>query len=148
MSGKVEAIWKKRAHRGPMDPQQRARLIVGKGIEGSADRSWTRQVTLIEREAWELLMQRLGAGASADGRRANILLSGIRLANSRGKVLKLGSAVVRIGGETKPCERMDALVPGLRESMYSEWKGGAFAQVVVGGEIAVGDEVVWLEGPV
>jgi MOSC domain-containing protein YiiM len=147
MSGKVEAIWKKRAHRGPMDAQTKARLVVGRGIEGSADNSRTRQVTLIERETWESMMQQLAVGASAASRRANIMLSGIRLAHSRGRLLQIGTAVVRIGGETKPCERMDEVSPGLRDLMYSDWKGGAFAQVVEAGDVTIGDAVKWLDVP-
>jgi len=145
MTGKVEAIWKKRAHRGPMDAQLKARLVAGKGIQGSADNSRTRQVTLIEREAWESMMQQLGADAPPGDRRANLMLSGVRLANSRGRLLKIGAAVVRIGGEAKPCERMEAVAPGLQELMYPEWRGGAFAQVVEDGEISVGDAVAWVE---
>ena len=143
MAGRVEAIWKKRAHLGQMDSQTQARLVAGKGIEDSSDNSKTRQVTLIEREVWEHLMSQLGADAPASRRRANIMLSGISLANSRGKLLRIGTAVIRIGGEVKPCERMDAVVPGLRELMYPDWQGGAFAQVVEEGEIAVGDSVEW-----
>lgn len=143
--GKLDAIWVKRAHRGPMDAMLMARLVAGKGVADSADRSRTRQVTLIEREVWEALMQEAGANAHPSSRRANLMISGIALANSRGRLLKVGAVVLRIGGETKPCERMDEVVSGLRALMYPDWRGGAFAQIVEGGEIAIGDAVEWIE---
>jgi MOSC domain-containing protein YiiM len=128
-----------------MDARLTVRLVAGKGVADSADRSRTRQVSLIEREVWEALMQQAGANAPPSSRRANLMISGVALANSRGRLLKIGSTVLRIGGETKPCERMDEVVSGLRELMYPDWRGGAFAQVVEGGEIALGDAVEWIE---
>jgi MOSC domain-containing protein YiiM len=51
--------------------------------------------------------------------------------------------LVRVAGEVKPCERMEEAVPGLRALMYPDWRGGAFAQVLDGGLVAVGDPVTW-----
>ena len=50
---------------------------------------------------------------------------------------------LRVLGETRPCERMDEALPGLRAAMESEWGGGVFAEVLDDGEIAVGCEVAW-----
>lgn len=147
MSGRLDAIWLKRGHRGPMDPVDSAAARAGHGLVGSVDRSRFRQVTLIEREAWDAVMREMGAEVPPATRRANLMVSGISLANSRGRVLRVGRVRLRIGGETKPCERMDEAAPGLREAMRSDWRGGAYAQVLEDGQLAVGDPAGWEPEP-
>ena len=141
--GRVEQVWVKRAHRGTMDARDSIELVAGRGVEGSADRGGRRQVTLLEREVWDALMHELGSNAGPETRRANVLVSGIDLRASRGRVLRLGAARVRVAGEVKPCERMEEAVPGMRAAMYPDWRGGAFAQILDGGAVRVGDEVAW-----
>jgi MOSC domain-containing protein YiiM len=141
--GRVERLWVKRAHRGAMDARESIELVAGGGVQGSADRGGRRQVTLLEREVWDALMRDLGRAAGPETRRANVLVSGIDLRASRGRVMRLGGTRIRIGGEVKPCERMEEAVAGLRAAMYPEWRGGAFGQILDGGIVAVGDLVEW-----
>ena len=142
--GRVEAIWLKRAHRGPMDPVDAAELVEGQGVAGSVDRSRRRQVTVLSREAWSACMNELDADLDPSTRRANVLVSGIQLARTRDRVLRIGDARLLIGGEVTPCERMEEALPGLQAVMRPEWRGGVFAQVIAGGTVRVGDRVEWL----
>ena len=146
-SGRLEAIWRKRAHRGPMDALDSAMLIEGLGVEGSVGRSKRRQVTIIEREVWDRVQEELQAAIPYAARRANLMISGIRLEETRDRLLRIGETVVKIGGHTTPCERMDEASEGLRAKLESQWGGGAFAQVIRGGTIRVGDVVQWESSP-
>jgi MOSC domain-containing protein YiiM len=130
-----------------MDPVRAAELRAGHGLVGNANVGGRRQVTLIEREVWERYMAALGAALDPSTRRANLMVEGLPLANSRGRVLRVGDrGRIRILGETKPCEQMEEALPGLRQTMYENWGGGAFGEVLEDGTIAVGDVVAWEDG--
>jgi hypothetical protein len=129
-----------------MDPVVSAALVAGRGLAGSADQGHRRQVTLIEREVWEKLMRGLGREVDPGARRANLMVSGIPLARTTARTLRVGGCRLRILGETRPCERMDEALPGLRRAMEGGWGGGAYAEVLDDGEISVGAAVEW-DGP-
>jgi len=140
---RLEQIWIKRVHRGPMDAAPKAGVVAGKGIVGNANQGGKRQVTIIDDARWNELMHELGADANPRRRRANLLVSGITLTRMRGGILRIGDARLVIDDETTPCERMDEALPGLQDAMRANWGGGAFAQVLTSGTIRVGDLVQW-----
>ena len=145
--GVIEQIWLKRAKRGPMDPVASARVRSQRGLVGNANQGGRRQITLIEAERWAEHLAAVGReGDPSIGpvrRRANVLVRGIPLVNSRGRVLRIGSVRVQIAGETKPCHQMDEVFPGLQAVMKPAWGGGAFAIILDDGEIALGDPISW-----
>jgi MOSC domain-containing protein YiiM len=141
----VVRLWVKRFKGGPMDAVAEALLEEGAGLAGNADRKGRRQVTIIEQEVWERHMAALGGAIDPSARRANILVRGCSLRDSRGRTLRIGEARLRIYGETRPCERMDAALPGLRAAMQEPWGGGAFGEVTGGGIVRVDDVVHWAD---
>jgi MOSC domain-containing protein YiiM len=138
---RLEQIWLKRAKLGPMDPVAEATLVPGLGLHGNANQRGRRQVTIVSLERWRAIVSALNAAIHPSVRRANLLVSGIDLENTRGAVLRVGGYRLRINGETRPCERMEQAHPGLREAMVPHWGGGAYAEVLDGGVITIGDEV-------
>jgi MOSC domain-containing protein YiiM len=126
-----------------MDARLRASLVAGRGLKGNADQGGRRQVTIVARERWDELMANLDLSLDPASRRANLVVKGIELEDSGGRVLRVGPCRVRLIGETRPCERMEEAAPGLQDAMRERWGGGAYGEVLDDGEIAVGDEVRW-----
>lgn len=140
-NGKLGRIWLKRARKGPMDERTSAYLKAGRGLEGNANQGGKRQVIVISADSWREMTDELGTEIPPAARRANLLVSGVELAHSRGKILRVGACRLLIHGETRPCERMEEVMAGLRKAMAKEWRGGAFGEVLDDGIIAVGDAV-------
>lgn len=142
MSGRVEALWLKPEEYGEMRTVEKLRVVRRTGIERNADWGGKRQITVIETERWEAMMAALG-GVDLDpsARRANVMISGCDLADSKHRILRLGDIRVEIMGETRPCDRMDQAHQGLRRAMAEPWNGGVYGIILDDGAIRVGDPV-------
>ncbi len=141
--GTLEAIWVKRASRGPMDSTIEAELVAGRGIVGNANQGGHRQVTLIERDKWDRIADELEGPVEPAMRRANLMVSGVRLNDSRGRILTIGGCRLRILGETRPCRLMDETCPGLQAALDPDWRAGAYGEVLDDGVVTLGDAVRW-----
>lgn len=141
--GTIRGIWIKRSHGGRMDAAARAELVAGRGLKGDATQGGRRQVTLLSLDRWRERTAALPGPPDPAIRRANLLVEGIDLDHSRGRILCVGDARIRIFGETRPCRQMDEACPGLQAALDPAWAGGAFGEVVGGGAIEVGSAVHW-----
>lgn len=142
-TGRLEAIWIKRAQRAPMEARTRVRAVAGQGLEGNADQKPHRQVTILSGDQWDEVRRELGADLDPKLRRANLLVRGVDLRQSRGKTLRIGACRIAIHGETRPCRLLDDALPGLQEALDPEWRAGAYGEILDDADIAVGDEVLW-----
>lgn len=129
----------------PVVEVTRATAVIGTGLEGDHLKCGSRQVTVLSREAWDEVCSDLGKKMDPSLRRANLLIEGIDLKESKGKILRVGSIKIKITGETTPCRLMDDAVPGLKNALAPDWRGGVFGEVLQAGEISVGDGVSWDE---
>lgn len=145
-TGILKTIWIKRGPRGVMDPRPSATLVAGRGIVGNVQ-GGRRQVTVISEERWAELTRELRAEVDPRARRANLLVSGLDLEGSTGKILRIGACRVRLLGGVPPCVRMEEAHPGLQDAMRPHWGGGAYGEVLDDGVIAVGDAVELLSVP-
>jgi MOSC domain-containing protein YiiM len=96
-----------------------------------------RQLSLIEREQIAEHAAALGLETIPPGAvRANIETLGISLVELAGQPIEIGGAILLVGDPRTPCERMDAVCPGLRALMEKN-RQGVLAQVVKSGRIEV-----------
>lgn len=116
--------------------------VTATGLTGDVPRTRPhRQVTVVTREAWEQACAELGANVPWLARRANFLIEGVELKETTGKRLRIGSVLLEITGETKPCGLMDKQHPGLQAALKSDWRAGCMCHVLEPGEVKLGDPV-------
>lgn len=141
--GCVKALAYRPADGDAMSPVGALEVRVGGGAVVEQNRSRERGVTLVSAESWEDVCRELGAEVGWLARRANVLVSGVDLASTIGKTLRIGDVELRIHGETKPCGIMDKSFAGLRQALTPACRGGVFGEVLRGGRIVVGAGV-WI----
>lgn len=152
-AGRLGGIARHDRPHGPIETLGHVSVTVAEGVHGdirgavaSTKATRKRQVSLIEAESWAAALDDLGLSAHEcppwHQRRANLLVEGLRLPREPGRVIAIGATLrIETTVETEPCERMDALRPGLKAALMPDWRGGVCGRVLTDGEIAVGDEV-------
>ncbi|MFL5930602.1 MAG: MOSC domain-containing protein [Gaiellaceae bacterium] len=133
----IAGIWTSPARNsGRMDGHDRVRAIADHGLEGCAHArpGGKRQVLFASSD-------HLDAVGVEPGRiRENFTVADTDVhAWPVGQRLRAGGAVFEVTMVCDPCERMDAIRPGLRAEL--EGRRGMLAKVVEQGEVAVGDAV-------
>ena len=143
MTARIEALFLYPRTRAEAVPVAEAVALKGTGLDGDHDRHPSRQLTVISSEAWKVANAELGTDLPPQTRRANVVVSGVSLAETRGRRLRLGPVLLEINGETDPCQRMEEAYAGLRAALTPEWRGGVFGHIVEDGPLRVGDDVAF-----
>lgn len=133
----IVAIWIKTGGGAAMKKVDEATLVAGRGVEGSADQGGWRQITIIDEASWNDAQRELGHDVDPSHRRANVMIRGVDLRDSRGKHLRLGDCVIHIRGQNPPCRLMGEM----QQPLKPHWRAGVFGEIAAGGTIRVGDSV-------
>ena len=154
-SGVVEAIYIGPSPNETPRPVQRVQAVSGKGLEG--DRYFKgegtfyepakdgQDLTLIEAEAIEGLADDAGIELEPGEARRNLVTRGIALNDLVGKRFAVGEIECVGRRLCDPCDHLEGLTkPGVLKGLVN--RGGLRADVVSGGEIAVGATLQELPG--
>ncbi|MEO5705671.1 MAG: MOSC domain-containing protein [Alteraurantiacibacter sp.] len=149
MTARLLGIARHDRPKGPMETLAAADLTAAEGVHGdyrgalaSSKPRAKRQVSVIELESWHAAQADSGCLLDWWHARRNLLVQGVRLPREPGARIAIGATLVlEVTGECDPCERMEALHPGLRAAMTPDWRGGVLARVITDGHVAPGDEV-------
>jgi len=140
MSGRVESIHVTTESGGAPQARERVSVVAGRGIEGDRKFDSNHNLTLIEAEAIEGLAEDTGIALGPGESRRQVMTRGVSLNDLVGKRFRVG-ALECVGEELcEPCNHLQSLTePGVLRGLVH--RGGLCAEVVSGGEIAVGDSV-------
>jgi MOSC domain-containing protein YiiM len=133
----IVALHLSKASRVPLEPVDRAIALEGHGLLGDrhAKANSRRSVLLVEQEVLDEL------GLAPGAVREQVTVRGLDLNRLVfGSRLRVGEAILEVAGPCAPCERMDELGPGLKDTLQG--RRGRFVRVVRGGTLSVGDPIV------
>jgi MOSC domain-containing protein YiiM len=144
----IEAIFIAPGGSEPMQRLDEVRAIAHRGLEG--DRYLTRtgywsgvdecEVTLIEGEALDDIIDSIGLSVANGEHRRNLVTRGIRLSHLTGRRFTVGEAVFAYDRPRPPCRYIATITePGMTKALGK--RGGICARVVTSGIVRVGDAV-------
>lgn len=134
--------------KAPIVQHQTIYVSLENGLENDYHGSKKRknQVTLLSLKSWNKACEIAGTELDWSQRRANLLIDDIDFDESMiGQQIQIGSILLEIKGEADPCDRMEALAPGLKAALTPNWYGGARCKVLREGQINLGDKVSLLK---
>ncbi len=152
MSGKVISIHITPKAEAPMEALQEVLAEPGLGLAGDRYHAHTgtysetpgtgRDVTFISSEAIETIAKEQGICLAPGESRRNITTEGIDLNALVDRQFRVGEVVLRGMRLCEPCEYLQehTAKPGLTKALVH--RGGLRADIVQGGTIRVGDEIV------
>ncbi len=125
-------------------PVERARLIANHGIENDAHAGkWHRQVSLLNLEKIENFRKR-GADVDFGAFGENIIIDEIDFrALPVGTKFKIGDALLELTQIGKECHSHCAIYHAVGDCIMP--REGVFTEVISGGDIKIGDEVIMIE---
>ncbi|WP_370250816.1 MOSC domain-containing protein [Nioella sp.] len=144
--GRITWIGLRPARRSAMQAVDRAQAALS-GLAGDHARAGKRAVTLIQAEHLPVIAALAGLSeVSPETLRRNLVVSGLNLSATRGRILAIGDARLRVTGPCAPCSRMEhALGPGGYNAMRGH--GGWCAEILASGDIETGAPVTVLADP-
>jgi MOSC domain-containing protein YiiM len=137
MTPSVVALFVCKASRAPLVPMDRVEAVAETGLQGDrhAKPGSRRQVLLIGQEILDQL------GLAPGQVREQVTVRGIDLDRlAFGARLRIGTALLEIANPCHPCERMDEIRAGLKDTLVG--RRGRFVRVVEAGSFAVGDPLM------
>ena len=148
--GKLLAIFIAPQAGQPLQSIDQTRAVPGKGLEGDryfsglgnySDRPGPdREVTLIESEALQALLQEANITLPANETRRNMLTEGVPLNHLVGKQFRVGEVILRGVRLCEPCSYLAKLTrPEVTPALVH--RGGLRAQVVSEGIVRIGDVI-------
>lgn len=119
MAGRLAGIARHARPKGLVEVIGAADVTVARGIEGdyrgAMKPGGKRQVTMMATGDWADALRELGRDdLTWSDRRVNLLVDGLDLPRETGVRLRVGGVLFGIAGECDPCNRMEAVAPGLR----------------------------------
>lgn len=150
--GRVKGIFVAPAAGAPMVARERARVVAGRGLEG--DRYFDgrgyysqvppltgRRLTLIEAESLDALARETGITLAPHECRRNLVTRGIRLDGLIGRRFRVGAIECYGERSCPPCGYLEELTGkrGLNRGLTD--RGGIRAEILLDGEIALGDAI-------
>jgi MOSC domain-containing protein YiiM len=140
MSGHIESIHVVAETSGAPEARERVTVVAGRGIEGDRKFDSNHDLTLVEAEALEGLTEDTGIELGPGESRRQVMTRGVSLNDLVGKRFRVGELEC-VGEELcEPCNHLQSLTEeGVLRGLVH--RGGLCAEVVSGGEIAIGDSV-------